>query len=176
MGAPRHGHSTSRRSSGTFGAVTDADGENRLPAAPRYLGRPPERRQIQLHGRHRCERGKLSSWFAASDRVHVATSLAGFEALMHGVPVSTYGMPFYAGWGLTEDQTQNSRRTRSITLDELVAAALILYPRYVSIISGLRCEPEDVLDEIEAIRARDQPPASSGPRTSLAHELVVALQ
>ena len=31
------------------------------------------------------------------------TSLAGFEALLRGKPVTTHGQPFYAGWGLTED-------------------------------------------------------------------------
>ncbi|MGJ7724790.1 capsular polysaccharide export protein, LipB/KpsS family [Escherichia coli] len=29
------------------------------------------------------------------------TSLSGFEALLHGKRVFCYGMPFYAGWGLT---------------------------------------------------------------------------
>ena len=37
------------------------------------------------------------------DEVHVNSSLAGFEALLRGTKVSTYGVPFYAGWGLTED-------------------------------------------------------------------------
>ncbi|MBZ1351007.1 capsular polysaccharide biosynthesis protein [Alcaligenaceae bacterium LF4-65] len=64
------------------------------------------------------------------DEVHVITSLSGFEALLREVPVVTYGCPFYAGWGLTHDHTQIERRKRKRSLDELVAAALILYPRY----------------------------------------------
>ena len=28
------------------------------------------------------------------------TSLMGFEALLRDLPVTTYGAPFYAGWGL----------------------------------------------------------------------------
>jgi capsular polysaccharide export protein len=66
------------------------------------------------------------------DRVHVLTSLAGFEALLRGKPVTTHGMPFYAGWGLTEDRCRNLRRQRELSLPALVAGALIMYPRYVS--------------------------------------------
>lgn len=68
---------------------------------------------------------------AQVDEVHTLTSLTGFEALMRGVPVVTWGLPFYAGWGLTRDQLCCSRRTRQRTLDELVAATLILYPLYI---------------------------------------------
>ncbi|MET2832190.1 capsular polysaccharide export protein, LipB/KpsS family [Mesorhizobium shangrilense] len=109
--------------------------------------------RTSLHADIQSAGGSLSSWLTTTQRIHVATSLAGFEALMREVPVSTYGMPFYAGWGLTQDCLSCPRRTRRPTLDEMVAAALILYPRYLSIKSGLRCEVEDVLDEIEAIRA-----------------------
>jgi capsular polysaccharide export protein len=77
------------------------------------------------------------------DEVHVNTSLAGFEALLRGKPVTTHGVPFYSGWGLTSDlgpvpQRRNLRRS----LDELVAAALMLYPRYLDPATGLPCPPE----------------------------------
>jgi capsular polysaccharide export protein len=39
-----------------------------------------------------------------ADELHTMTSLSGFEALMHGKRVFCYGMPFYAGWGLTQDE------------------------------------------------------------------------
>ncbi|MFJ4292392.1 capsular polysaccharide biosynthesis protein [Cupriavidus sp. NPDC089707] len=68
---------------------------------------------------------------AAVDSVHVLTSLAGFEALLRGKPVTTHGAPFYAGWGLTDDRCELPRRRRRLSLDMLVAGALILYPRYV---------------------------------------------
>jgi capsular polysaccharide export protein len=67
----------------------------------------------------------------AVDGVHVLTSLAGFEALLRGKPVTTHGAPFYAGWGLTDDRCDLPRRRRRLSLDMLVAGALILYPRYV---------------------------------------------
>lgn len=63
--------------------------------------------------------------------VHTMTSLVGFEALLRELPVVVYGQPFYAGWGLTDDLHPHPRRTRRRSVDELVAAALIHYPRYV---------------------------------------------
>lgn len=41
------------------------------------------------------------------DHVYTITSLAGFEALIRGIPVTTAGCPFYAGWGLTDDRQPN---------------------------------------------------------------------
>ncbi|MBO9725233.1 MAG: beta-3-deoxy-D-manno-oct-2-ulosonic acid transferase [Novosphingobium sp.] len=83
------------------------------------------------------------------DSVHVLTSLAGFEALMRGREVVTHGVPFYAGWGLTHDLgAVPPRRTRRRTLDELVAATLILYPRYLDPVTRLPCEPETLVERI----------------------------
>src|SRR5690606_29499931 len=47
-----------------------------------------------------------------ADRLATLTSLSGFEALLRGKPVTTYGTPFFAGWGLTEDRVPSPRRTR----------------------------------------------------------------
>lgn len=94
----------------------------------------------------------------AVDELQVLTSLAGFEALLRGKPVVCHGQPFYAGWGLTEDVLPNPRRTRRASLDELVAAALILYPTYVSRSSGAFTTPERVLYEL-AHWAETAPPA-----------------
>ncbi|MEM7523111.1 MAG: capsular polysaccharide biosynthesis protein [Pseudomonadota bacterium] len=66
---------------------------------------------------------------AAADEVWTMTSLMGFEALMRGLPVTCFGAPFYAGWGLTDDRGATpSRRTARPSLDQLVHAALIDYP------------------------------------------------
>ena len=88
------------------------------------------------------------------DAVHVMTSLAGFEALLRGKSVTCHGLPFYAGWGLTTDMLPSPRRSRPLSLDELVAGALIRYPAYVSRATGLRTSPEIVLDELIALRSR----------------------
>lgn len=91
----------------------------------------------------------------AVDEVHTLTSLAGFEALLRGKAVVTWGLPFYAGWGLTDDRAPAAspalqRRTRRLSLDELVAATLVLYPAYVSRVSGAFTTPERALHELVA--------------------------
>lgn len=64
------------------------------------------------------------------DHVYTITSLAGFEALIRGIPVTTAGCPFYAGWGLTDDRQTNPRRGRQLSIEALFAGAYLLYPRY----------------------------------------------
>jgi len=74
------------------------------------------------------------------DEVHTISSLTGFEALLRGLDVTCYGLPFYAGWGLTTDMDGQSlpkatylkRRQRDIylTLEQLIYGALICYPLY----------------------------------------------
>jgi capsular polysaccharide export protein len=89
------------------------------------------------------------------DEVHTLTSLTGFEALLRKKKVVCYGQPFYAGWGLTKDIVPfpPDRRTRRVTLDAVVAAALILYPRYVSAKSNAHTTPESILDELTEAQA-----------------------
>ncbi|MCI4662901.1 MAG: capsular polysaccharide biosynthesis protein [Neomegalonema sp.] len=90
---------------------------------------------------------------ARADAVWTMTSLMGFEALLHGKPVTCAGWPFYAGWGLTEDIAPppdglRARRTRAATLEEVLAAAYLLYPRYRDPRTGLICTAETVLDRL----------------------------
>lgn len=66
-----------------------------------------------------------------ADEVHTMTSLTGFEALLRDKTVHCYGQPFYAGWGLTHDHLPVPRRTRRLSLWELVAGTLVYYPGYV---------------------------------------------
>jgi capsular polysaccharide export protein len=103
----------------------------------------------------------------AVDTVATLTSLSGFEALMRGKRVATYGRPFYAGWGLTDDRLTFPRRRRRIDLDTLVAAALIQYPVYVAP-NGWPCEAEDLVEAL--IAARHSPPPSA-PRGQVARWL-----
>ncbi len=79
------------------------------------------------------------------DELHTMTSLSGFEALIRGKKVVTYGLPFYAGWGLTTDRHQLERRVRQRTLEELVYCVLIEYPRYVDFDTGEFITPEDLV-------------------------------
>ncbi len=72
----------------------------------------------------------ISLLYACCHEVHTLTSQSGFEALLRGLPVFTYGGPFYAGWGLTTDRLQFPRRRTLDSVDTLVAAVLLRYPVY----------------------------------------------
>ncbi|WP_336973299.1 beta-3-deoxy-D-manno-oct-2-ulosonic acid transferase [Sphingobium aromaticiconvertens] len=81
--------------------------------------------------------------------VHVLSSLTGFEALMRGREVVVHGTPFFAGWGLTRDLAPApDRRGRMLNIDQLVAATLILYPRYLDPVTRLPCGPELLIDRM----------------------------
>ena len=89
------------------------------------------------------------SLIEAADEVHTLSSLAGFDALLRGREVVTYGKPFYAGWGLTEDVLAPLPwRERELTLDALVAGALILYPVYWDWRMQLFCTPESLIEDL----------------------------
>ncbi|HEC1780900.1 TPA: capsular polysaccharide biosynthesis protein [Campylobacter lari] len=92
------------------------------------------------------ENVSIDSAINASDEVHTITSTSGFDALLRGKKVVVYGKPFYAGWGLTMDLHEIPRRTRVLSLEELVAGVLILYPRYIHPKSKNLCEVELALD------------------------------
>ena len=110
-------------------------------------------------------KGSILHLIGVCDQVETITSLAGFEALLRGKPVATHGQPFFAGWGLTEDLCPVSRRTRRRSVDELVAAALILYPRYIDPVTGLACSPELLVKRL----------AAAGRRQNTAGERLVRL-
>ncbi len=59
----------------------------------------------------------------------MVNSLSGFEALMAGAHVVTWGRGWYAGWGLTEDRVQPAR-SHPASLLQLVHAAYLERPRY----------------------------------------------
>ena len=106
------------------------------------------------------ERVPMPALLAAVDAVHVWTSLTGFEALMRGRDVIVHGAPFFAGWGLTRDLGPAiARRTRRLTLEQLVAGALILYPRYLDPVTRLPCQVETLIARLSS--------AQTGRRSAL---------
>ena len=107
----------------------------------------------------------ISRCLEAIDEVHTMTSLTGFEALIRGKSVTTYGLPFYAGWGLTHDLHKLERRTRNLSLDALIAGCVIIYPRYKStnIQSGVFLSPEKVIDALRLQRSNDGFTTCIGP-------------
>lgn len=81
-----------------------------------------------------------------ADKVYVCTSQFGFEALMAQKEVHTFGMPFYAGWGLTIDNQKCQRRTRKRTLEELFYIAYIYFSLYINPDTNKVCEIEEAID------------------------------
>ncbi|MCC1491738.1 capsular polysaccharide biosynthesis protein [Cognatishimia sp. F0-27] len=93
----------------------------------------------------------LAPLFEQVSELWTWTSLAGFEALLRGVPVTTLGAPFYAGWGLTRDIGPIPARRLSgprPSLEALVHAALIDYPRYHDPVTGLACPVEVIVERL----------------------------
>jgi capsular polysaccharide export protein len=102
--------------------------------------------------------GDMDAIYSQVDALHVLTSLSGFEALLRCVEVHTWGLPFYAGWGLTQDCLRCERRGRNLSLDALVHATLIAYPTYVSRHSGLFISPEKAIEDLSDWRREPQRP------------------
>ncbi len=89
----------------------------------------------------------------ACDRLVTLSSLSGFEAILRGKPVTIHGLPFYAGWGLTDDLTPSPRRTRRRRVAELAAIALVLASRYIDPVTLVPCTPEAMVARLGAQRA-----------------------
>jgi capsular polysaccharide export protein len=97
--------------------------------------------------------------FGQIDRVVTMTSAIGFEALLRNIPVTTLGVPFYAGWGLTRDMApMPGRRRARPTVAALAHAALIAYPRYHDPVTGLPCPPEVAIDRLASGQGLAQKP------------------
>lgn len=92
----------------------------------------------------------------AVDEVHTISSLTGFEALLRGLQVTCYGLPFYAGWGLTTDidahvepkcsYLQRRQRSSALTLEQLIHCTLIDYPLYRLPNGYGLAQPEQIID------------------------------
>ena len=101
----------------------------------------------------------LHDTFAAADEAHAITSLAGLEAAVCGLEVHTYGVPFYAGWGFTTDHgfhTVPGKRARTRTLEEVVAAAYLIYPRYYHPSTSKAISPHEAFHLISCMQGHTQ--------------------
>ena len=104
--------------------------------------------QVLLYADQIVRGVSVTALFPHIDVVHTMTSLVGFEALLRGLKVHCWGLPFYAGWGLSSDHLPCPRRSRRLLLDELVAGALIRYPLYLHPLTGQPCEVEDIAQHL----------------------------
>lgn len=100
----------------------------------------------------------INALYDLVSEVHTLTSQSGFEALLRGLPVTVYGRPFYAGWGLTADRQRFEERKAVLSLDDLVAAVLILYPRYYDWVAKCFMRPEDALYRFEHLEGMPSDP------------------
>ncbi len=94
----------------------------------------------------------VSPWRLLEGAVAVYTwsSQLGFEAIMAGHKPRVFGQPFYAGWGLTQDENPPPRRTRTLTRAQLFAAAMILAPTWYDPYRDRLCTLEGVIDTLAA--------------------------
>ncbi|WP_086235605.1 capsular polysaccharide biosynthesis protein [Campylobacter devanensis] len=96
-----------------------------------------------------------------ADEIHTMTSTSGLEAILRKKRVICYGRPFWAGWGLSDDKKPQPRRYRSLSSDELIAGAYLLYPRYIHPLNLEACEACDLVVALQKQKIRLQQPINA---------------
>ncbi|WP_086229972.1 capsular polysaccharide biosynthesis protein [Campylobacter devanensis] len=96
-----------------------------------------------------------------ADEIHTMTSTSGLEAILRKKRVICYGRPFWAGWGLSDDKKPQPRRYRSLSSDELIAGAYLLYPRYIHPLNLEACEACDLVVALQEQKIRLQQPINA---------------
>jgi capsular polysaccharide export protein len=61
-----------------------------------------------------------------------------------------FGQPFYAGWGLTQDENPVARRERKLTRAQIFAVSHILAPTWFHPCQSRICSFEEAVDQLEA--------------------------
>jgi capsular polysaccharide export protein len=94
----------------------------------------------------------VSPWtlFEGAVRVYTVSSQMGFEAIFAGHKPRVFGQPFYAGWGLTDDEFPVQRRQRKLTRAQIFAAAMILYPVWYDPHRDQLCDLETTIEALAA--------------------------
>ncbi|MEL7132389.1 MAG: capsular polysaccharide biosynthesis protein [Pseudomonadota bacterium] len=94
----------------------------------------------------------VSPWILMEGAVAVYTvsSGLGFEAIIAGHKPRVFGQPFYAGWGLTQDEFPVQRRQRRLTRAQLFAGAMILYPTWYDPHRDCLCDLPTAMEALAA--------------------------
>lgn len=96
------------------------------------------------------------------DKVYCVTSQMGFEALLLGKPVITFGIPWFAGWGITDDRHPDidilklEQRRKNRSFIQLFAAAYLQYSRYINPYTGKVGTIFDVIDYMSKAKILNQ--------------------
>jgi capsular polysaccharide export protein len=86
------------------------------------------------------------------EHVYVVSTQLGFEAAMCGKKVSVFGLPFYSGWGITDDRQICARRIRKRSVEEIFYITYIMYSKYVNPKTGKICQIEEAIDYLLELR------------------------
>lgn len=105
---------------------------------PRELGSRPRVQMIA----EECHAVRL---IRQAEAIYTVTSQMGFEGILWGKRVRCFGMPFYAGWGVTDDELKAPARRGPVTIEQLVNGALIKAPRYLNPETGERWDVEQAI-------------------------------
>jgi len=87
-------------------------------------------------------------WVKNAARVYAGTSQLGYEALLCERPVTVFGLPFYAGWGLADERQSLPRRKRTRTIDQLFHASHVRLARYCSPMSGAQWQLHQTIEHV----------------------------
>ena len=89
-----------------------------------------------------------------AQRTYVVSARIGFDALMVATPVSCFGLPFYSGWGLTDDRCPAPRRGRPRSIDQLFAAVFLVRSRYLDPFAKTKTTVEAIIEHVALQRRR----------------------
>ena len=93
------------------------------------------------------------------EKVYVCSSQFGLEALMAGKEVHVFGMPFYAGWGLTIDAQCCERRRNTRTLEELFYIFYCIYTHWIDPDKGCVTTLDAIIDKMMMLRGEMRNPS-----------------
>lgn len=96
------------------------------------------------------------------NKVYCVTSQMGFEGVMLGKEVHTFGIPWYSGWGLTNDRNnkittlEKQKRRTPRSIEQVFTAAYIQYPRYINPYTGRQGTILEVLPYLAQMQQTNQ--------------------
>ncbi|QIE55205.1 hypothetical protein G5B40_06915 [Pikeienuella piscinae] len=89
-----------------------------------------------------------------ADAIYTVSSQVGFEALLRGKKVVVFGLPFYAGWGLTDDRNSIPRRKVKRTIEDIFHFACNEQTLYVDPTRGEETTLENTIDRLLWMRGQ----------------------